>query len=94
MELVSIVCRRRHYSPRTEESYRYWIRQYIFFHDKQHPDTLGATDVEIFLNHLASHRRVAASTQTQALNALVFLYEGVLEKPLGQMANLKRVQSR
>ena len=94
MELVSIVCRRRHYSPRTEESYRYWIRQYIFFHDKQHPDTLGATDVETFLNHLASHRRVAASTQTQALNALVFLYEGVLEKPLGQMANLKRVQPR
>lgn len=94
MDMVSIVCRRRHYSPRTEDAYRFWIRQYIFFHGKQHPSTLGAKDVERFLNHLAVERMVSASTQAQALNALVFLYEGVLEQPLGRMADLKRVQYR
>jgi len=92
MDLVATLCRRRHYSPRTEESYRYWIRHYIHFHDKCHPGALGAQEVEAFLNHLATVRQVSASTQTQALNALVFLYEGVLEKPLGRMAGLKRVQ--
>ncbi|WP_018509358.1 integron integrase [Thiobacillus thioparus] len=92
MDLVATLCRRRHYSPRTEESYRYWIRQYIYFHDKCHPGALGAQDVEAFLNHLATVRQVSASTQTQALNALVFLYEAVLEKPLGRMVGLKRVQ--
>jgi integron integrase len=90
---VSIVCRRRH-SPRTEESCRYWIRQYIYFHDKRHPASLGAIEVEAFLNHLATARKVSASTQTQALNALVFLYDAVLEKPLGQMAGLRRIQRR
>ncbi len=92
MDLVSTLCRRRHFSPRTEESYRYWIRHYIYFHDKCHPGALGAQEVEDFLNHLATVRQVSASTQTQALNALVFLYEAVLEKPLGRMAGLKRVQ--
>ncbi|NWG86128.1 MAG: integron integrase [Hydrogenophilaceae bacterium] len=94
MDLVSIVCRRRHFSPRTEESYRYWIKQFIYFHEKQHPNTLGAPEVESFLNHLAAERRVSASTQTQALNALVFLYDTVLGKPLGEMTGLKRVQRR
>lgn len=94
MDLVSAVCRRRHFSPRTEDSYRYWIRQYILFHDREHPGCLGGLEVESFLNHLATERRVAASTQTQALNALVFLYDSVLEKPLGEMVGLRRVQKR
>ena len=94
MDQVSIVCRRRHLSPRTEDGYRYWIRQYIYFNDKQHPNTLGGAEVEAFLNHLAVERRVAASTQTQALNALVFLYDSVLQKPLGELAGLKRIQRR
>ncbi|HTH95665.1 MAG TPA: site-specific integrase [Rhodocyclaceae bacterium] len=94
LDQLSIVCRRRHFSPRTEEAYRYWVRQFIFFHNKQHPLTLEPLAVEQFLNHLAVERKVAASTQTQALNALVFLYESVLEKPLGRLAGLKRIQSR
>ena len=94
MDQVSIVCRRRHFSPRTEDSYRYWIRQFIYFNGKRHPNTLGGTEVEAYLNHLAVVRHVAASTQTQALNALVFLYDSVLQKPLGEMAGLKRVQQR
>ena len=91
---MAIACRRRHFSPRTEESYRYWIRQYIFFHDKRHPDILGEAEVVAFLNHLAVNRKVAASTQSQALNALVFLYSNVLEKPLPEMIGIKRVQHR
>ena len=59
--------------PRTEQSYRYRVKRYVLFHHKRHPDTMGATEVEAFLNHLAAARHVAASTQAQALNALVFL---------------------
>lgn len=94
MDLVSLICRRRHFSPRTEEAYRYWIHQYIVFHDRTHPGILNAVHVEEYLNCLANARRVSASTQTQALNALVFLYESVIEKPLGRMARLQRVQRR
>ena len=94
LDLFAAVCRRRHFSPRTEESYRYWIRQYIFFHGKRHPRDLGAAEVESFLNYLAVNRKVAASTQTQALNAIVFLYDSVIGQPLGIMAGLKRVQAR
>lgn len=94
LDLVSIICRRRHFSPRTEEAYSYWIRQYVLFHGKTHPGILSAIHVEQFLNYLASSRRVSASTQTQALNALVFLYDAVIEKPLGRMTTLNRVQRR
>lgn len=94
LEQVSIVCRRRHFSRRTEETYRYWIQAYILFHHKHHPREMAAPEVEQFLNHLAVSRQVSASTQSQALNALVFLYESVLMQPVGQMDGLKRVQRR
>ena len=92
MDRVSTVCRRRHFSPRTEEAYVHWIRRFIFFHQKRHPDLMGSSEVELFLNYLARDRQVSASTQTIALNAIVFLYNDVLEKPLGLMTGLKRVQ--
>jgi integron integrase len=92
MDRVRTVCRRRHFSPRTEEAYTHWIRRFIFFHKKRHPELMGTPEVELFLNHLARDRQVSASTQTIALNAIVFLYTDVLEKPLGHMAGLKRVQ--
>lgn len=94
MDQVHALCRRRHLSPRTEEAYRYWIRQFIFFHGKRHPRELREAEVMQFLNHLAVQRHVAASTQTQALNAIVFLYRDVLVTPLGEMGNLNRVQQR
>jgi site-specific recombinase XerD len=94
MDQVHAVCRRRHLSPRTEEAYRFWIRQFIFFHDKRHPRELREAEVKQFVNHLAVQRKVAASTQTQALNALVFLYRDVLVVPLGEMSGLNRVQHR
>lgn len=94
MDQVHEVCRRRHLSPRTEEAYRYWNRQFIFFHGKRHPRELCEAEVAQFLNHLAVKRKVAASTQTQALNAIVFLYRDVLVAPLGEMNGLNRVQQR
>jgi len=94
VQVFNEVCRRRHFSPRTEEAYWYWARHFIFFHGKRHPRELGSREVALFLNHLAANRNVAAATQTQALNALVFLYKEVLERPLTQIEGLQRVQAR
>ena len=68
----------KHYAYRTEKTYIFWIRRYILFHDKTHPKDMGAKEIEAFLTHLAVNRHVAASTQNQALNALMFLYKKVL----------------
>ena len=73
----------RHYSIRTEDAYVSWIKRYIIFHKKRHPNELGKSDIEAFLSHLAIDRKVAASTQNQAFNALLFLYRHVLEKEIG-----------
>ena len=89
---MSARCRQRHFSRRTEEAYRYWIRAYILFHNKQHPRTLGVGAVAPFINHLAIARHVAASTQSQALNALIFLYRDVLQMDVGYIDGLRRVQ--
>jgi hypothetical protein len=74
---VRDVMRVRHYAYQTEKTYIYWIRQYIFFHEITHPKDMGAAEVEAFLTHLAVGRSVAASTQNQALAALLFLYREV-----------------
>ena len=70
------------------------MKQYVLSHRKRHPDTLGAAEIEAFLNHLATVRHVAASTQTQALNALVFLYQVVLGREIRELAGLRHVQRR
>ena len=70
--------RSRHYSPRTEKTYIAWIKRYIYFHDIRHPDTLGENEINDFLTHLAVVGKVSASTQNQALSALLFLYRHVL----------------
>ncbi len=82
----------KHYSPRTEEAYLHWARQFILFHEKRHPNEMAEPEVARFLEHLAVNRRVAASTQNQALNALVFLYKTVLEKPLGKLPSVTRAK--
>jgi len=74
--------RLKHYSLRTEEAYVSWIKRYILFHDKRHPAEMGAPEIEAFLTHLAVDQKVAASTQNQALSALLFVYRDVLEKDL------------
>ena len=82
MEIVRRTMRERRCSPRTEAAYCHWIVAYIRFHGRRHPRELGADAVRDFLSHLAVDRRVAASTQNQALAALVFLYGRVLRLPL------------
>ena len=72
LDRVREVLRRRHYSIRTEQAYVAWIRRFILYHGKRHPQTMGAREVEAFLSHLAVARKVAASTQNQAFNASCF----------------------
>jgi integron integrase len=89
------VLRARHYSPRTEESYVAWIRRFIHFHDRRHPDVLGEPEITAFLSALATERHVSASTQNQALAALLFLYQQVLERQiewLSEIVHAKRPQ--
>ncbi len=76
---VRNVMRVRHYSYQTEKTYIHWIKQYIYFHKITHPKDMGAAEVEAFLTYLAVERTVAASTQNQALAALLFLYKEVLK---------------
>lgn len=82
LDQVRLRLRARHYSPRTEASYVGWIRRFILFHGKRHPDAMGAPEVIAFLSDLAVRGRVSASTQRQALAALLFLYRGVLGREL------------
>ena len=84
--------RAKHYSIRTEKSYVDWARRYILFHDKRHPEELGADHVNRFLTHLAVHGKVAASTQNQALSALLFLYGELLGMPLPDTGGLVRAK--
>lgn len=82
LETVRNVMRVRHYSYQTEKTYIYWIRQYIFFHNVTHPSEMGKAEIEAFLTHLAVEKNVSASTQNQALAALLFLYRDVLSVDL------------
>ena len=85
LDQLSAALRIKHYSYRTEKSYICWVRRFIYFHDKKHPQVMGAYEVRSFLNHLAQHENVSASTQNQALNALVFLYKHVIQMELGSI---------
>lgn len=78
----------RHRSPRTVEAYVGWVRRFVAFHGGRHPVVMGTPGVEAFLSHLASAERVSASTQNQALAALLFLYANVLGLPLGAMGEV------
>jgi len=92
LDQVREVLRLKHYSLRTEETYVGWIKRFIFFHQKRHPREMGAPEVQAFLSHLAVQGQVAASTQNQALNALVFLYHQVLDQDLGDFAAFVRAK--
>jgi hypothetical protein len=78
LDQVRQAIRTRHYSLRTEETYVQWIKRFILFHNKRHPKDMGAEEVTRFLSDLAVNHRVATSTQTQALSAILFRYEEVL----------------
>ena len=92
LDQVRDAIRRRHYSPRTEETYVHWIKRFIYFHNKRHPRDMGETEATAFLNYLARDREVAASTQNQALSAILFLYKETLGTPLAWLEGLERAK--
>jgi integron integrase len=80
----------RHYSPRTEDTYVHWIKRFIFFHNKRHPAEMAEPEIARFLSNLATESHVSASTQNQALNAVLFLYRQVLRKDIGYVNGVVR----
>src|SRR5213594_4216399 len=92
LDQIRQLMRLRHYSLRTEEAYVGWIRRYILYHGKRHPYDLNESHIASFLSSLAVEGRVAASTQKQALNALLFLYKEVLRRELGFIGETLRVK--
>ena len=90
LDQVREAIRTRHYSPRTEETYVHWIKRFIFFHNKRHPAEMGEKEIAQFLSNLASEQHVSASTQNQALNAILFLYRHVLRKDIGYVDGVVR----
>jgi integron integrase len=94
LDRVREAARVRHMSLRTEKTYVQWIRRYILFHGKRHPADMVEAEINAFLTHLAVDGRVSASTQTQALCALLFLYRTVLEREVGELEGLVRAKRR
>ena len=92
LDQVREALRTRHYSIRTEEAYLRWIREYILFFGKRHPAQLSAQEIGAFVSHLAVKRNVAASTQNQALSALLFLYREVLDQPIEWVDDVERAK--
>jgi len=92
LDRVREAIRARHYSRRTEKAYVHWIRRFIFFHDKRHPADMGSAEVTAFLTSLAVRDKVAASTQNQALSALLFLYREVLGVELPWLDDVVRAK--
>ena len=91
-ERVRLAIRGRHYSPRTEKAYLGWIRRFILFHGKRHPDVLGVPEVTAYLAHLAVAGHVSASTQNQAFSAILFLYRDVLGRELAGLEDTPRAK--
>ena len=92
IDQVRSILRLHHYSIRTEETYVQWIKRFIFFHNKRHPKEMGEKEVSAFLTHLAVDKHVSASTQNQALSAILFLYKRVLEIELEWLDNVVRAK--
>jgi integron integrase len=84
--------RSRHYSDRTEQCYRHWVKRFIFFHHVRHPVTMAEPEINAFLTHLAVKDKVSASTQNQALSALLFLYRYVLDREIGNLGEVIRAR--
>jgi len=92
MDQVRDVLRVHHYSLRTERTYLGWIKRYILFHKKRHPNEMGELEVTAFLSYLASEKNVSASTQNQALSAILFLYKKVLMVELTWLNDVVRAK--
>jgi site-specific recombinase XerD len=84
--------RSRHYSRRTEQTYCHWVKKFIFFHNVRHPAEMAEPEMNQFLTHLAVKENVSASTQNQALSALLFLYRYVLDREIGDLGEVIRAK--
>ncbi|WP_409885895.1 phage integrase N-terminal SAM-like domain-containing protein [Microcystis sp.] len=92
LDVVRETVRLKHYSYRTEQTYLDWIKRYLLFHQKKHPREMGGEEIRAFLTHLAVDKNVAAATQNQALNAILFLYREVLKIELGNIGAYLRAK--
>ena len=92
LDQVREVIQLKHYSPKTAKTYAAWIRRYIPFHHKRHPREMGKAEIEAYLTYLAQDRNVAAATQNQAFNAILFLYRNVLQIELDNAINAVRAK--
>ena len=92
MEQLHDAIRTHQYSFETEKAYRHWVHEYILFHGKRHPAQMGADEIQTYLSYLATRRRVSASTQNQALSAILFLYKKVLDIELPWMGEIVRAK--
>jgi len=92
LDQVRLAIRTRHYSVKTEEAYVGWIKRFIFYHNKRHPAEMSEQEIAQFLSSLASESHVSASTQNQALNAVLFLYREVLRKEIGYVNGVVRAK--
>ena len=88
LDEIRNVLRVKNYSYSTEKTYIHWIKKFILFHNKKHPLQMGEIEIIQYVNFLAINQKVAASTQNQALCALLFLYKKVLHKEIGRLKNL------
>jgi integron integrase len=94
MDRMREALRSRHYSPRTEQAYCMWVKRFILFHDVRHPAEMGEQEINAFLTHLAVKEKVSASTQNQALAALLFLYRNVIGREVGELGGVVRARRR
>ena len=94
LEKIRELMRVQHYAIRTEQAYVEWIKRFILFHGKRHPDEMGESEIATFLTHLVVDRNVAPATQGQALNALIFLYRKVLNRPMGEIPGIVRSKKK
>lgn len=93
MEQMSNALWTRHYSPRTEKAYCQWVKRFIYFHELRHPAEMGEPEINAFLTHLAVDEHVSASTQNQALSAILFLYRNVLGREVGDLGQVAHART-
>ncbi|ODS32868.1 MAG: hypothetical protein SCARUB_01974 [Candidatus Scalindua rubra] len=94
LKKLQVEIRTRHYSYRTEQTYEQWVRRFLHFHDMKPVESLGAADIKKYLEYLAVERKVSASTQNQALNAIVFFFKYVMKKEVGIIGDFTRARQR
>ncbi|MBN2397693.1 MAG: phage integrase N-terminal SAM-like domain-containing protein, partial [Deltaproteobacteria bacterium] len=92
LDRLRLALRSRHYSRKTEQTYCHWVKKYIYFHNVKHPDEMGEKEINAFLTHLAVKEKVSASTQNQALSALLFVYRHVLSREVGDLGGVIRAR--